>query len=155
MARAVRFVTRGLTRASPEAVARKIMELENWKTFGGWGPLPGIREAVFEARTEGVVGTRFRVTSTDGSSHLEEIVEWDPARLVRVRMYDFPRSLARFSREFVETFRFTVRGDGTVVEREFELIPTGALARPVLVLIGWMLGRAIDKHNKSWGVEPI
>lgn len=45
-----------------------------------YGPLPGIREAEFEAKTAEIVGTRIRVTNRDGSTHVEEIVEWEPTR---------------------------------------------------------------------------
>ena len=64
----------------PEEIARQILDLDLWPGFEGYGPLPGIRAAEFEARTPEVVGTRIRVTNTDGSSHVEEIVEWEPDR---------------------------------------------------------------------------
>jgi hypothetical protein len=151
----VRFVTRGLTSDSPEQVAHTILDLENWNSFKGWGPLPGIREATFLAKPEGIVGTRFGVTNTDGSKHVEEIIEWDPARRVRVRMHEFPKPLNMIASEFVETFHLTVRGDGTLVEREFEMTPRHALTRPMLVVIGWMLKKAITRHSESWGAAAV
>ena len=57
----------------PERIAEQILDLGLWPGFRGYGPLPGIRAAEFEARTPEVVGTRIRVMDTDGSVHVEEI----------------------------------------------------------------------------------
>ena len=59
---------------APEEIAKQILDLTKWSDFHGYGPLPGIKVAEFEVRTEGIVGTRIRVTNVDGSSHVEEIV---------------------------------------------------------------------------------
>ncbi len=52
----------------PEDIARQILDLANWTGFTGYGVLPGSKAAAFEARTPGVVGTRIKVTNTDGST---------------------------------------------------------------------------------------
>src|SRR5262249_49194140 len=75
---------------APEEIARQILDLDRWPEFQGYGVLPGIRAAQFEARKPEVVGTRIRVTDTDGSSHVEQIVEWEPDRRLRLHMGEFP-----------------------------------------------------------------
>ena len=44
-----------------------------------------------------MVGTRIRVTNTDGSTHVEEIVEWEPARRIRLRIGGFSPPLSRLA----------------------------------------------------------
>ena len=73
--------------------------------------LPGIKAAEFEARTPEVVGTRIRVTNTDGSSHVEEIVEWEPDRRLRLRMGEFSPPLSRLATGFDETWEFERTGE--------------------------------------------
>ena len=107
----------------PEEIARQILDLDLWPGFEGYGPLPGIRAAEFEARTPEVVGTRIRVTDTDGSSHVEEIVEWEPDRRIRLRMGGFSPPLSRLATGFDETFEFERTGERTRVVRRFELHP--------------------------------
>jgi hypothetical protein len=55
-----------------------ILDVARWPDFGGCWPIPGITAAEFEVRTPGMAGSRIRVTNTDESSHIEEIVEWQP-----------------------------------------------------------------------------
>ena len=64
-----------------EQIAEQILEVANWSDFQGFGPLPGIRRAEFEIRTDEIVGSRIKVHNTDGSTHIEQIVEWQPQRL--------------------------------------------------------------------------
>jgi hypothetical protein len=87
---------------APEDIARQILDLANWTDFKGYGVLPGIRAAAFEVRTPVVVGTRIRVTNTDGSGHVEEIAEWEPARRLRLDMKEFSPPLSRLATGFEE-----------------------------------------------------
>jgi len=36
----------------PDEIANQILELSTWPEFHGYGPLPGIREAEFETKTD-------------------------------------------------------------------------------------------------------
>ena len=130
--------------------AEGILILENWESFTGWGPLPGIRSASFEHRTPEIVGTRFRVVESSGDSHAETITAWEPDRQIEITMNEFPRPLSALSTHFIERFRaegdLETAGRHTII-RSFELHPTRALARPALRLISVMLRRAIDRHS--------
>jgi hypothetical protein len=95
--RPVTFACTACLPLAPEEVAGQILELANWASFTGYGPLPGIQAAEFEARPPGVVGTRVRVTNTDGSGHIEEVVVWAPGRIVRLEMTDFSPPLSRLA----------------------------------------------------------
>ncbi len=131
---------------APEDIARQLLDLTNWKDFKGYGVLPGIKVAEFEVRTPEVVGTRIRVTNTDGSSHVEEIIEWQPDRRLRMDIKDFSPPLSRLATGFTETWVFERLDDGTRVIRSFQLHPKSFLARPALWLISFFLKRAIAWH---------
>jgi hypothetical protein len=134
---------------APEEIAGQILDLANWTGFTGYGPMPGIKAAAFDTRTPGVVGTRIKVTNTDGSSHVEEIVEWEPERRLRLDMKEFSPPLSRLATGFVETWEFERLGDGTGVTRSLEMHPKSFLARPVLWLISFLLKRAVARHLRQ------
>ena len=130
-------------------LCRQIVELERWSGFRGWGPLPGIREARFERRTDDAIGSRIRVINTDGSTHVEEIVEWDPERRLVLRMSEFSPPLSALASHFEERWEFEPSSDRRPelrVVRSFRLHPRSRLARPVLRLIAAMLRRAVARH---------
>jgi hypothetical protein len=120
----------------------------------GYGPLPGIRAAEFEVRTANVVGSRIRVTNTDGSSHIEEIVEWQPNLRVGIEMKDFSPPLSRLATRFMETWDFVRLDGGTRATRSFELYAKSAPTRPVLWLISLLLRRAIARQLRQMRHAP-
>ena len=82
----IRFSCEETIAMPPEEIARQILDLARWPDFRGYGVLPGIDSAEFEAKTPDVVGSRIRVTNTDGSGHVEEVVSWEPDRRLVLRM---------------------------------------------------------------------
>jgi polyketide cyclase/dehydrase/lipid transport protein len=152
MTRPVCFTCRAVIDQTPDEIAAAILDLEQWPLFTGYGPLPGIRSAEFIARPPGVVGTRVAVTNTDGSTHVEEILEWDLPHTIRLSLGEFSRPLCFFADHFIETFEFETGDDPagrqrTRLTRSFELHPRRFWARPILVLIRPLLRRAIDRSN--------
>lgn len=135
--------------AAPGEIVSQILDPSYWPGFQGYGPLPGIREATLEVRTPEVVGTRFRVINTDGSSHLEEVVEWQPDRLLRLTMSDFSPPLSRLANRFIETWQFEPTQPGTQVSRTFELHCRSRLAWPALWLISLLLKKAVARHLRQ------
>ena len=131
---------------SPEAIAEQILDVAKWPDFHGYGPIPGIKSAEFETRTPNVVGSRIRVTNLDGSTHVEEIVEWQPDRRLQLQMGSFSKPLSCLATRFVETWKFERVGNETKVARSFELNATSMLAKPVLWFISFFLKRAIARH---------
>src|SRR3954468_8000109 len=96
----IRFACEETLSLPPEQIARQILDLSRWPEYRGYGVLPGIRSAEFERQTTEVVGTRISVANTDGSSHTEQIVEWEPGRRVRLRMGDFSPPLSHLATGF-------------------------------------------------------
>src|SRR3954468_21769546 len=89
---------------APADIARRILDLANWTDFTGFAVLPGIRAAEYEVRMPGVVGSRIRVTNTDGSSHVEEVVDWRPDHQLRLHMKEFSPPLSRLATRFEESW---------------------------------------------------
>jgi hypothetical protein len=133
----------------PEQIARQILDISRWSSFQGYAVLPGIRTAEFEIRTPETVGSRIRIMNTDGSSHVEEIVEWEPDRRVRLNMREFSPPLSRLATKFNETWEFGRIGRDTRVVRSFELHATSRLSRPLLWLISFLLKKAIARHLRQ------
>lgn len=135
--------------ASPESIAGQMLDTDRWPDFQGYGVLPGIKSAEFEVRTLEVVGSRIRVTDTDGSRHLEEIVEWAPDRRVRLLMREFSPPLSHVATSFEETWLFELTDGGTRVVRSFTMHPRSNVARPALWLISLLLRRAIARNLRQ------
>jgi hypothetical protein len=133
----------------PEQIAQQILDISRWSSFQGYGVLPGIKAACYEVRTPEVVGSRFRVTDSNGSSHVEEIVEWEPDRRIRLHMHEFSPPLSRLATGFEETWEFSRIGRQTRVVRFFELHPSCSAARPLLWLISILLKKAIARHLRQ------
>ena len=134
---------------APEEIARQILDLTKWPDFHGYGPLPGIKVAVFEVQTPGIVGSRIRVTNGDGSSHIEEIVEWEPDHRLRLEMKEFSAPLSRLATGFEETWEFKRNGNETHVTRSFRLHAKSALARLLLWMMSFFLKWAIVRHLRE------
>lgn len=142
----VTFTCRETLALAPEAIAAQILDVANWPTFEGYGPLPGVRSAEFEVETAEVVGSRVRVVNTDGSTHVEDVVEWQTDRRLVLRMSEFSPPLSRLTDRFEEVWAFERDGERTNVTRTFSLRPKSAVARLPLLLISLLLRRAVERH---------
>lgn len=138
-------VTAALPMTAAEFAAQ-ILVLENWKDFTGYGPVPGIESAHFETRTPEIVGSRIRVVDVGGTTHREEIVEWNPARRLRLRFDDFSPPLCYLADHFEETFEFESQGDSTRVTRSMLLEPRIFLAWPILWFLSFFIEAALARH---------
>lgn len=145
----IRFQCVELIPQSPQNVAAQILDLNKWTEFAGYGPMPGIKSAEFELKTDQIVGTRIRVTSTDGSIHVEEIRAWDPARRIHLHFQEFSPPLSRLATGFDELFEFENDSDQTRVTRSFELHPRSVWTKPLLWFISLLLRRAIAAHLRQ------
>lgn len=86
---AISFTCEATLKGSATQIATQILDLSRWPQFAGYRVVPGIKAAAFEKRTDEIVGSRIRVTSTDGSSYIEEIAEWRPDSRVVIVMNEF------------------------------------------------------------------
>jgi hypothetical protein len=140
---------------APGEIAQQILDLTKWPDFHGYGPIPGIKVAEFDLQTPGIVCSRIRVANLDGSSHVEEIVEWQPDHRIRLQMKEFSAPLSRLATEFEETWEFKRTGNGTYVTRSFRLHAKSVLARSLLWLISFCLKRAIVLHLRGMSTREV
>jgi Polyketide cyclase / dehydrase and lipid transport len=134
---------------APEGIARQILDVTKWPDFHGYGPIPGIKVAEFEVRTPEIVGSRIRVTNTDGTNHVEEIVEWQPDQRLRLQMMEFSAPLSRLVTLIEETWELEPIGNETMVTRSFQIHAKSVLAQPFLWVISILLKRAITRHLRE------
>ncbi len=131
---------------SADEIVQQILDLGNWPDFKGYGPLPGVKVAEYEVRTPDILGTRFKVTNTDGSSHVEEVVEYQPNRRLTLRMQEFSPPVSRLATHFDEIWEFEGAGSATRVKRSLHMYARSALMRLPLWMISFLLKRAIARH---------
>jgi hypothetical protein len=149
----ITFACTELLSLTADDIAREILDVTKWPDFHGYGPKPGIKAAVFEVRTPDIVGSRIRVMNQDRSSHLEEIVEWQPPVRVRLHMKEFSAPLSRLATRIEETWNFELVGIDTKVTRSFEINAKSRLAWPVLWMVSFLLKRAIARHLQEMGTK--
>ena len=142
----ITFSCTGILRISSNEIVQQILNLDNWPDFKVFGVLPGIKEAEFEVKMPEIVGSRIKVIDTDGSSHVEEIVEWQIDRRLRIHMKEFSPPLSRLAIDFEETWDFEPSDSGTKVIRSFKLYTKSAFTRPLLWVVSVFLKKGIARH---------
>ena len=138
-----------------DAVMQQILDVNEWPGFTGYGPIPRIKEARFEVQTPEVVGSRIRVINSDGSSHVEEIVLWQPPRRLALVMSGFSPPLSRLASHFEESWDLEPIASGTHVQRKFALHAKSLVGRIALVPISWLLRRAVQRHMRQMQAAKV
>jgi hypothetical protein len=138
-----------------EDIARQILDPTKWPDFHGYWPIPGIKVAEFDVQTPDIVGSRIRVTNLDGSTHVEEIVEWRPNCRIRLQMKEFSTPLSRWATGFEETWEFKSTELGTHVARSFHLHAKSFPTRLLLQVISFLLKRAIARHLREMRTNGV
>jgi len=131
-----------------KAICEGIFDVENWTSFEGYGPLPGVKQATMISPQGNRVGTVFSVENIDGSSHKEIVEAYSPEIALTLRMYDFSPPLSRLSTHFVEKWDFGSIQTKRQIRREFELYPKSFIWYFPLWLISLLLRRAVSKHTR-------
>lgn len=103
-------------------------DAENFTSFVGFGPVPGIRRATYETPGEPRLGSRRRILKTDGTAHVEEIVGFDPPLRHVSLITGLSPPFSWLVRSGEDDWKFEESGGGTVVERTFAFELTSILA---------------------------
>lgn len=136
----------GETAQSPQEICQEVLTLERWPEFEGYAFLPGIKEARFETRTPGWVGTRIRVQNRDGSSHIEEIIRWD-AKGLSLKFQEFQPPVSHLATHFIETWDFSPIPAGTRITRRMTLFPKNWPGWLLLLPIAHLMKKAFEKQQ--------
>lgn len=141
-----------IQKSSPE-ICMQILDTDRWPEFEGYSILPGIKSAHFEVQTSEVVGSRIKVQNTDGSSHVEEIIEWDVANKIALRFQEFDSPLRNLASQFIETWEFRKSSDGTEATRTMTMYPKGVIGWLMLIPISRLMKRAFEKNLRQTGSQ--
>ena len=129
----------------------EFLDLERWPEFKGYWILPGIASARFELRTPDILGSRIKVQNTDGSSHVEEIIEWDVEHKLAIKFHEFKPPLQYLATHFIETWNFDIAARGTDVSRAMSLYPRGILGWFMLLPVSRLMKRGFEKNASQLG----
>ena len=138
---------------SSAEIRSRFLDLSQWPSFTGWGPIPGIQSARYIQQTESILGSVILVKNKDGSTHQEEIIEWEQVSpnhfRFLIRLNRFTGLIRLLSPEFIESW--DIKEDrnhrGASINRSFELIGFGLVSRFVLrLLIAPLFRKAIQSH---------
>jgi len=140
---------------SPMDICSIILNTNEWNKFEGYSILPGIEKAEFEKRTDSIVGSRIKVTNRDGSTHIEEIIEWDENRKVAFKFQEFDSPLKNFASHFIEEWYFTVSGAGTTISRIMIMYPKNLYGSILLKPISLLMKKALKKNLAQLSKDSI
>lgn len=150
----IEFKVEKTIKNSPSEICENVLDVSTWSSFDGYGFLPGIEKAFYERRNDELVGSRIRVKNSDGTEHLEEILEWETNKKLVMKIYDFPTALSYMATHFIEEWNFKkLAKDETLVTRKFQIYPTSFLTRPLLGQIAGFMERAIAKQLDEMAKE--
>ena len=138
---------------TPAEICAFFLDTKRWSEFKGSAFLPGIRAASFENQTPGLVGSRIRVHNTDGSSHVEEILEWDPEHRIMLRFQEFSLPLSRLATHFIETWEFNRSGRITHMRRSMAFYPQGLASWLLLLPIAGLMKKAFLNNAQQYDNE--
>ena len=139
----------GLIRKPSPEICQEILDTERWSEFKGYSILPGIKSAQFEVKTPQIIGSRIRVQNNDGSSHIEEIIEWDVSNRIALRFQEFDSPLRKLATHFIETWEFRKSSEGTEASRIMTMYPKGILGWLMLIPISRLMKKAFEENLRQ------
>jgi len=138
-----------------ETVFDFLVSEAGFKTFGGWGPVPGIEAVVYSEGSFTEPGSLARVTNTDGSTHRERVLRCERPMLYSIRIHDFSSPFRFLIRRADETWTLEETPDGCLLNRSFEFELRSALVWPLSLPIAQVMFRAaMRRHHRvleAWG----
>ena len=144
----------GTTTLKPEYMSEQFTDTTRWPEFVGYSILPGVKKAEYAVRTPQMKGSRINVESTDGSKHVEVILEWDPTKLIKLEMTDFSFPLSIFATHFIEEWHYEeISGNKTKTIRSMEFFPKGLIGKLFLTYISSLMAKSFVINAKKYGIE--
>ena len=136
----------GHTQKSSQEICLQFLDTERWSDFAGYSILPGIEHAHFETKTPNLVGSRIKVKNRDGSSHVEEIIEWDVQNKVALKFQEFDSPLKKLATHFIETWSFSKSARGTEMSQAMTMYPKGLFGWLMLMPISQLMKKSFEKE---------
>lgn len=145
----IEIVTKTRTKMTSKEICNLILDVDLWSSFKGYLFLPGIKSASFELKTENIVGSKIRVISSDNSSYIEEIIEWDIKNKVSLKFIEFSPPLDNYATHFIETIEFKILSDETEVIRKMTMYPKSMIGKFILIPISRLMKKALINHMSN------
>jgi hypothetical protein len=114
---------KGHTSKSSQDICAEFLDLGRWSEFEGYFILPGIKKAQFEVKTPTLVGSRIKVQNTDGSTHVEDIIQWDVDSKIALRFQEFQSPLQKLATHFIEAWEFKKIGAWNGSHKNHDHVP--------------------------------
>ncbi len=137
--------------ASTERLWAFLTDNANLPTFIGFGPIPGIVGARWLTQGEIRLGAVREIRNTDGSTHREEVVTFEPGRAYEDRIDEFSSPLRWLVRQCSDRFEFEKTGSGAKLRRSFRIELRSPLLMPVALVLRGFMRKAIDRHHLRIG----
>jgi hypothetical protein len=147
----IKIKTFGKTKISSVEVCSIFLDTNRWTEFKGYSILPGIQSAQFEIQTPEIVGSRINVQNMDGTSHVEEIIEWDVNKKIALKFQDFNSPLKHFATHFIEEWNFSISNNSTEIIRSMKMYPKGFFGWLLLLPISRLMKKAFEKNAEELG----
>jgi hypothetical protein len=132
----------------PCLILDEMMHVENWSSFQGEGIIPGIKQASFVKKMDTHIGCIIKVENSDGSSHIEEFLEYEKDRYLKIKMHQFSKPLSLFAEYFIEEWLFEKQEFTYFLNRTLTLYGKGFFSNLFLSLVAKFLKKAIEKHTQ-------
>ncbi len=134
----------------PEAAYDFFITPEAYRLFTGWGPIPGIREVVWESGEAASLGAYGRVHNSDGSTHREHVVRADRGEVYVLKIDQISSAFRHLVRGIEEEARFTAVGSATKLTRTFVFDGRSPIYWPVLRATSQMFRAAVRKNHAAF-----
>lgn len=145
----IEVITNDLIKKTSAEICDEILNIDRWKEFKGYSILPGIKNARFDVRTPEVIGSRINVLNTDGSSHVEEIIEWDVEKRISLKFQEFNSPVRNLATHFIETWEFRKSEKGTETIRRMTMYPKGFFGWMILIPISILMKKALAENLRQ------
>ncbi|HZF63495.1 MAG TPA: hypothetical protein VEZ55_03370 [Chitinophagaceae bacterium] len=124
---------------------------EKMLLFTGSKLIPGIKGIIDINEISGL-GHKYKIINTDDSVHFEDVIDYIPGQLYKIRIYGFTGKSQTILKEIYETLVFRkVSEVKTIVYRTFELIPQTKFLSKIICkyVITPAFNKAIDKNHDN------
>lgn len=126
---------------------------EAYRMFTGFGPIPGIREVVWEQGEAAALGSIGRVHNTDGSTHRERVTQAERGRAYDLAIDEISSAFRHMVARIEEHTRFepaNADGSHTRITRTFRFHARSVAFLPVLQLISKFFRGAVVKNHQRF-----
>ena len=147
----IKIVILARSEKTPQEICSEFLDTSRWPEFKGYSILPGIKSAEFEVKTPTMIGSRIKVQNTDGTSHVEEIIEWDPTQKIAMKFQEFSPPLKHLASHFIETWSFSTSGNKTEAARSMAMYPKNFVGWLVLKPISRLMKKAFEENSQQLG----